>query len=164
MASSSLPVRYVTVITRPGSPGTPASVVSLIAGDYVIVGADGHDDGGLADTGAAYIFRKTAGAWSQQAAVGFGRGGERGGATGGGKAPKFLDHLGNCWKPWMFGKAAKFWVKKKGVLSDVWKGRKLHSDFAVVSLASALETLASLQYIARVKRIIQLRNSHILQI
>lgn len=38
-----------------------------VAGDYVIVGADGHDDGGLADTGAAYIFRKSAGSWNQEA-------------------------------------------------------------------------------------------------
>jgi len=38
-----------------------------VTGNHIIVGADGHDDGGLADTGSAYIFRKNADSWVEEA-------------------------------------------------------------------------------------------------
>ncbi|CAK8988587.1 unnamed protein product [Durusdinium trenchii] len=38
-----------------------------VEGDYIIVGADGHDSNGLADTGSAYIFSKNSDSWVQQA-------------------------------------------------------------------------------------------------
>ncbi|CAJ1405495.1 unnamed protein product [Effrenium voratum] len=38
-----------------------------MSGDHLIVGAEGHDDSGLADVGSAYVFRKSSGAWEEQA-------------------------------------------------------------------------------------------------
>ena len=38
-----------------------------LSGGYAVVGADGHDEGGLADTGKAYVFWKSPTGWVQQA-------------------------------------------------------------------------------------------------
>lgn len=111
-------------------------LVRKTTGDYVIVGADGHDDGGLADTGAAYIFRKSAGSWNQEAVWR-----RRGNGQRLGKAPN--DHL----------ETHRCLVKKGSSLRIL--EANCTATLPLETLVSALETLAleTLEALASVKLI-----------
>jgi len=54
------------LLAADGAPGDRFGDVVAVSGDYALVGAWGQDPAG-AESGAAYIFHRVAGAWSQQA-------------------------------------------------------------------------------------------------
>ena len=49
-----------------GEVGDRFSYTVSISGDYTIIGANGDDDGGIDDSGAAYVFKRSGTTWTEQ--------------------------------------------------------------------------------------------------